>query len=112
MIKVRARNACSLSFPGIRYNLIRSFRDPETEKTFRQQFSKRFQGIEKTAIRRLFQLHQAVTLQDLAAIPGNRLEKLTADRKGQYSLRINDQFRICFTWEDGEASNVEIVDYH
>jgi proteic killer suppression protein len=92
--------------------MIRSFRDAETEKIFRQAFSKRFQAIEKTAIRKLFHLNRATTTRDLAAIPGNQLEALTGDHKGQYSIRINDQYRICFRWKDGDAFDVEITDYH
>jgi proteic killer suppression protein len=92
--------------------MIRSFRCAETEKIFQQTFSKKFQGIEKIAIRKLFQLHHAETLQDVGLLPGTRLEKLEGDRKGQYSIRINDQYRICFAWEEGDAQNVEIVDYH
>ncbi|HEY1338878.1 MAG TPA: type II toxin-antitoxin system RelE/ParE family toxin [Bryobacteraceae bacterium] len=92
--------------------MIRSFRDVETEKLFRQKFSKRFHCIERVAIRRLFQLHHARTLRDLALLPGNRLETLEGDRRGQYSLRINDQYRLCFLWAAGDAHNVEIVDYH
>jgi toxin HigB-1 len=92
--------------------VIQSFRDPEAEKLFQQQHSKRFRFIEKTALRKLIHLNRAASLGDLAAIPGNHLEALKGDRKGQYSLRINDQFRICFVWKDGDAYNVEIVDYH
>ena len=92
--------------------MIRSFRDTETGKIFRQEFSKRFQGIEKTAIRKLFHLNRATTVHDLAAIPGNQLEALRGDRKGQYSIRINDQYRLCFRWKDGDAFDVEITDYH
>jgi len=92
--------------------VIRSFRDAETAKLFRDEPCKRFQAIERTARRRLYQLHQAHSLNDLSALPGNRLEALKGRRAGQYSIRINDQFRICFIWSDGDASQVEIVDYH
>jgi proteic killer suppression protein len=91
--------------------MIRSFRDPEAEKLFRDRFSGRLRGIERTARRKLYQLHQARSLRDLA-LPGNRLEALRGDRAGQYSIRVNDQFRICFIWSEGEAADVEIVDYH
>jgi proteic killer suppression protein len=74
--------------------MIRSFRDTETEKIFRQHFSKKLHGIEKTALRKLFHLNRATTLRDLALLPGNRLEALEGNRKGQYSIRINDQYRI------------------
>jgi len=73
--------------------------------------SRRFQAIEKTAIRKLFQLHAARTLYDLRA-PGNSLEALKGDRAGQHSIRINDRYRLCFVWEDGDADQVEIADYH
>ena len=92
--------------------MIRSFRDAETGKIFAGIRSRKFQTIEKTAIRKLFHLNRAATTRDLAAIPGNQLEALTGDRKGQYSIRINDQYRICFRWKDGDASDVEITDYH
>jgi proteic killer suppression protein len=92
--------------------VIRSFRNAETEKIFRQQFSKRFQAIEKVAIRKLFHLNRATTLRDLAAIPGNRLEALKGGRKGQHSIRIDGQYRVCFRWKDGDAFDVEIADYH
>jgi toxin HigB-1 len=93
-------------------NMIRSFRDAETRKLFDDEFSKRFQAIEKTARRKLMQLHRARTLADLSAIPGNWLEALKGDRAGQYSIRVNERFRICFTWADEHAGDVEIVDYH
>jgi proteic killer suppression protein len=92
--------------------VIRSFRDTEAQKLFNDEFSKRYQAIERTAQRKLTMLDEAETLQDLAVLPGTRLEALTKDRKGQHSIRINDQFRICFSWKDGNAENVEIVDYH
>ncbi len=66
----------------------------------------------KAAHRKLTQLHNALSLDDLRAPPGNRLEALSAKRKGQHSIRINDQWRICFRWQDGDAHDVEIVDYH
>jgi proteic killer suppression protein len=91
--------------------VIRSFRDAETERIWRQEFSKRFQGIEKAALRKLIQIARAATLRDLA-LPGNNLEKLERDRKGQYCIRINDQYRVCFAWRAGDALNVEIPDYH
>lgn len=92
--------------------MIRTFRDKDAEKIFRRQFSRRFQTIAHVAKRRLDQIHAATSLPDLAAIPGNRLEALKADRAGQHSVRINDQFRICFVWRDGDAHEVEITDYH
>ena len=92
--------------------MIRSFRDEETEKVFRREFSRKFQGIAPVAKRKLDQLHAAAALSDMSAIPGNRLEALAADRLGQYSVRINGQWRICFRWVGADAVSVEIVDYH
>jgi toxin HigB-1 len=92
--------------------VIRSFRDAEAKKLFNDEFSKKYQVIERTAQRKLTALDEAEALQDLAALPGNRLEALKGNRKGQYSIRINDQYRLCFVWADGHASEVEILDYH
>lgn len=93
--------------------MIRSFHDAETEKIFNRQPSRALPGqIQAVALRKLRMLHRSQSLQDLRAPPGNRLEKLTGDRVGQYSIRINEQWRICFDWRDGDTYNVEIVDYH
>ena len=92
--------------------MIRSFRSEETEKIFHRQRSRRFGNIEAVARRKLHMLDDAEILADLGAVPGNRLEALGGDRHGQYSIRINDQWRICFFWRKGAAENVEIVDYH
>jgi len=92
--------------------MIRSFRCPDTEALFNDRVVRRFRNIERVARRRLLYLHRAARLQDLRVPPGNRLEALKGSRKGQYSIRINDQWRICFRWKDGEALDVEIVDYH
>ena len=92
--------------------MIRSFRDRDTENVFCREFSRRFQRIAPTAKRKLDQIQAAVALSDLGAVPGNRLEALAGDRKGQYSIRVNDQWRICFRWADADAYEVEIVDYH
>ena len=92
--------------------MIRSFRDARTEELFRDRDVPRFRSIERVARRKLLYLHQARRLEDLKIPPGNRLEALKRDRKGQYSIRINDQWRICFAWKNGEAFDVEIVDYH
>jgi toxin HigB-1 len=92
--------------------VIRSFRDREAGKLFQDQFSRKYQSIERTAQRKLTMLDQAETLEDLTALPGTRLEALTGDRKGQHSIRINDQYRLCFVWSAGDATEVEIVDYH
>jgi proteic killer suppression protein len=92
--------------------VIRSFRCKETEKLFHRQHSRRFGNIAAVARRKLRMLDDAEKLEDMAAVPGNRLEALGGDRKGQYSIRINDQWRICFVWRKGAAESVEIVDYH
>ena len=92
--------------------MIRSFRDKETERVFRREFSRRFQSIAAVAKRKLDHLHAAAAISDLGAVPGNRLEVLAGDRARQYSIRINGQWRICFRWEDADALDVEIVDYH
>ncbi len=92
--------------------MIRTFRSKDAEKLRAGLRSKRFQSIETVARRKLRQLDAAVELRDLAVFPGNRLEPLKGDRAGQHSIRVNDQWRICFEWRDGDAYNVEIVDYH
>lgn len=93
--------------------MIRSFGDKETERVFRRQWSRKLpQDIQQTALRKLRMVNRAVTLQDLRVPPANRLEKLSGSRAGQYSIRINDQWRVCFKWHDGDAYEVEIVDYH
>ena len=92
-------------------SVIRSFRDAETERLFLGIRSRKFQAIERAAIRKLFQLHAARTIHDLRA-PGNSLEALKGDRAGQHSVRINDRYRLCFVWENGDAQEVEVVDYH
>jgi toxin HigB-1 len=93
--------------------MIRSFKSKETEKIFSRERSKKLPSdIQQVALRKLRMLNRAISLQDLRVPPANRLEKLSGGRAGQYSIRINDQWRICFEWEDGSADNVEIVDYH
>jgi toxin HigB-1 len=93
--------------------VIEDFADTEAEKVFRGIVSKKLpRDIQKTARRKLLYLHDAENFQDLLAPPGNRLEKLHGDRAGQHSIRINDQWRICFEWYQGRATEVEIVDYH
>jgi proteic killer suppression protein len=92
--------------------VIRSFRDRDTERVFRRDLSRKFQSIALIAKRKLDHIHAAAALSDLGAIPGNRLEALVGDRKGQYSIRVNDQWRICFRWANSDAFEVEIVDYH
>ena len=92
--------------------MIRSFKDRKTENFFRGDNVRQFSGFKGAAERKLVMLDSAVKLGDLTASPGNRLEKLSGDRVGQYSIRINDQWRICFIWKDDGPHDVEIVDYH
>jgi toxin HigB-1 len=94
--------------------MIVSYRDKKTERFARGDRVKEFSGFSRQAERRLDRLEAATSLKDLAAIPGNRFEALYGDRQGQYSIRINDQWRICFEWPEGSPGpvNVEIVDYH
>jgi toxin HigB-1 len=92
--------------------MIRGFRDARTERLFRGESVKAFAGIAKAARRKLDMLDYAQALGDLRAPPGNRLEALAGNRKGQHSIRINDQWRICFVWTDRGPLDVEIVDYH
>ena len=92
--------------------MIRSFRSKETETLFADMEVPRFRAFERVARRKLLYLHRARSLQDLLAPPGNRLEALRGDRKGQHSIRINDQWRVCFVWKNGDACDVEIIDYH
>ena len=93
--------------------MIESFASEETEKIFLGQVSKKLPlDIQRTARRKLIYLDDAEDLQDLQAPPGDRLEKLKGNRGGQYSIRINDQWRICFDWIENNARNVEIIDYH
>jgi len=92
--------------------VIKTFRSKETEQLHARQQVKRFRAFERIAQRKLRQVDIATELRDLASPPGNHLEALKGDRKGRHSIRINDQWRICFSWRDGNAFDVEIVDYH
>lgn len=92
--------------------MIRSFRDAATRRLFADEDVPRFRAIERQARRQLLLLNGAGSLNDLRSPPGNRLEGLKGDRKGQHSIRINAQWRICFVWREGGAEDVEIVDYH
>ena len=93
--------------------MIASFRDSATETLFRREPSRRFpRPLAEAALRKLLILDAAETLEDLRVPPGNRLEKLAGGRRGQHSIRINSQWRICFVWRSGQAHEVEIVDYH
>lgn len=92
---------------------IRDFRDKETRKVFARERSKTVPvELQRKALKKLNQIHYAGDLNDLRVPPGNRLEKLSGDRAGQHSIRINEQYRVCFVWDDGDAYDVEIVDYH
>jgi proteic killer suppression protein len=93
--------------------MIKTFANTETEKIFRRKFSKKLpQNIQRKARMKLEILDAASILKDLRIPPGNRLEKLTGNREGQHSIRINEQWRVCFAWQRGDALEVEIVDYH
>lgn len=92
--------------------MIRSFRCRDTKRLFDDEDVSGFRAIERVSRRKLLLLHRAVRLDDLRAPPGNRLEVLKGNRDGQHSIRINDQFRLCFRWREGDAFDVEIVDYH
>ncbi|MBS0469287.1 MAG: type II toxin-antitoxin system RelE/ParE family toxin [Proteobacteria bacterium] len=91
---------------------IKSFADADTQALFGQQRVRRWVNIEAVALRKLAMLNRAAVLDDLRIPPGNRLEALQGDRKGQHSIRINDQWRVCFVWQGGHATQVQIVDYH
>jgi proteic killer suppression protein len=93
--------------------VIRSFKNPDTQRIYHRRFSTRFPAnIQPVALRKLRMLNNAAQLGDLLAPPGNRLERLKGSRFGQYSIRIDDQWRICFEWRGNDAYQVEIVDYH
>ncbi|HEX5998433.1 MAG TPA: type II toxin-antitoxin system RelE/ParE family toxin [Hyphomicrobiaceae bacterium] len=92
--------------------MIRSFACADTERLFQDEDVRRFRAIERQARRKLLLLSTVISLNDLRVPPGNRLEALAGDRAGQHSIRINKQWRICFRWKDGDACDVEIVDYH
>jgi toxin HigB-1 len=93
--------------------MIHSFKDQDTAELFQARKSRRWQSIKAVALRKLDMIHAAALLTDLRLPPGNRLEALSGERKGQHSIRINDQYRICFVWKDKDgAHEVEIVDYH
>ena len=93
--------------------MIRSFRDKDAERIWQRERSRKFSSdLQRLALRKLIMVDAAESLQDMRAPPGNRLEKLLGDREGQHSIRINDQWRICFTWRNGDAHDVEVTDYH
>jgi proteic killer suppression protein len=100
---------------AVRYHaeVVRSFRDRDTERLFRRETPRRIpRAVWRSAMRRLLILDAAERLGDLRTPPGNRLEKLAGKRRGQHSIRINDQWRICFRWSSGDAEDVEVTDYH
>ena len=101
-------NARRYSLQGV----IKSFRCDETERLFHREPRRKIRAIERSALRKLDMLDAANELRILGALPGSRLERLRGDREGQYSIRINDQWRVCFTWREGDAYDVEITDYH
>jgi proteic killer suppression protein len=93
--------------------VIKTFKDTETRKIYQRERSRRLPpGIQQAALRKLRMLNNAINLNDLRVPPAHRLEKLSGNREGQYSIRINDQWRICFEWRNSDAFNVEITDYH
>ena len=92
--------------------MIRSFRCKDTERLFQRESVRRFKAIESVARRKLEMLEAATRIEDLRVPPGNRLEALSRDSKGQHSIRINDQWRVCFVWHENGTDGVEIVDYH
>ena len=93
--------------------MIESFRDSETEKVFLRERSRRFSvNLARSALKKLLLLDAADSVEDLRSPPGNHLERLTGERRDQYSIRINDRWRVCFEWKSRHAANVEIVDYH
>ena len=93
--------------------MIKTFKCKETQKIYNREFSKKLpQSIQRASYKKLLMLNASIDMDDLKIPPANRLEKLSGDREGQYSIRINKQYRLCFTWENGFAFDVEIVDYH
>ena len=93
--------------------MIKSFADKETQEIWNRRYSKKLpEDIQKRGRQKLILVDSAVTIEDLRVPPGNRLEKLKGSREGQHSIRINQQWRVCFTWHEGDAYDVEITDYH
>ena len=92
--------------------MIKSFGNRDTERLFQRESPRRFRAFETPALKKLLVIHAGGRLNDLMVPPGNRLEKLKGDRAGQYSIRINDRWRVCFRWKGGDAYDVEVVDYH
>lgn len=93
--------------------MIKNFKDDEAQKIYQRQRSRKLPAdIQQTALRKLRMINNSVSINDLRVPPANRLEKLSGDRAGQWSIRINDQWRVCFRWEGSDALDVEITDYH
>lgn len=93
--------------------MIRSFGDKDTERIWREQYVKSVdRGVQRATLRKLEMIHAAKVVDDLRIPPGNRLERLVGDRRGQHSVRVNSQWRVCFVWSEGGAEDVELVDYH
>jgi proteic killer suppression protein len=93
--------------------VIRSFGSKDTERIWHEQYIKRVdRAVQRATLRKLELIHAAKVIEDLRVPPGNRLERLVGDRRGQHRIRVNDQWRICFVWREGSAENVELVDYH
>lgn len=92
--------------------MIGGFKDEEAKRIFFREKSRRYASLSRSILRKLLQIEAAVSLEQLQAPPGNRLELLRGDRAGQHSIRINDQFRLCFFWKEGYAYDLEITDYH
>lgn len=93
--------------------MIRSFGSKDTERIWHEQYIKRVdRAVQRATLRKLELIHAAKVIEDLRVPPGNRLERLVGDRRGQHRIRVNDQWRICFVWREGGAENVELVDYH
>ena len=93
--------------------MIRSFADKATQRVWREEYVRALdRSLQRAALRKLELLHAAADVEDLRIPPGNRLERLTGDRRGQYSIRVNAQWRLCFAWHEGGADDVELVDYH
>ena len=92
--------------------MISSFKTEDTERLFNDERVRKWQPVESVARRKLYMIHSAKQLEDLKSPPGNRLHKLAGNRRGQHAIRINDQYRVCFVWRNGNAHDVEITDYH
>lgn len=111
-LKSNKSSTLQILYNGIKSRMIRSFLCEQTEHLFNSKPSRKFRSIERPARRKLLQLHAAISLQNLRIPPGNMLEALSGQRKGQFSIRVNSQWRICFVWKEDGVYNVEIVDYH